>query len=297
VTGSNPEPVLLVGSVAIDEIEGERRLGGVVTYAATVVTAFGLRARILTAAAPGTDLTPLAADHDLHVVPSDATLTFAFAQTPEGRQLTALARPAHTLTADDLPEAWRTPTTLLLGTLIEDDIDIGSFEPVARSASQFGIATQGLQRHATPTIVRGPLQHLFSLLPLCSPSTSLFRSQREAALWTTDQYSSIRATGARIVTTRGEHGAEIEQHDNRFQIPPIAFESEIDSTGAGDIFASAFILALDEGDATAGRLAAAFAAASVAHRGPGPLPLRAEIERRLAAAAIVSDDVERGASD
>jgi 1D-myo-inositol 3-kinase len=297
VTGSNPEPVLLVGPVAIDEIEGERRLGGVVTYAATVVAAFGLRARILTTAAPDTDLISLAAGHDLHVVPADATLTFAFDQTPEGRQLTELAGPTRPLSATDLPDAWRSPATLILGTLIEDDIDLSSFAPIAQSAHQTAIVTQGLQRHATPTVLRGHLHEFNSLLPLCTPSTSLFRSEREAALWTTQQAAAIRETGARLVTTHGEHGAEIQQGDRRLQIAPVSFDSEIDSTGAGDIFASAFILALHEGDAAAGQLAAAFAAASVALRGPRPLPLRAEIERRLAAAAIVSDDVERGATD
>ena len=296
MTGSIPEPVLLAGPVSIDEIAGERRLGGVVSYAASVVAAFGLRARILTIASPDTDLSPLAA-HDLHVVEDGATLTFAFNQTSEGRQLTALARPSRALTAEDLPSAWRSPATLILGTLIEEDIDLKSFTTLVRSASRTGIATQGLQRHASPVVVRGPLQNPSSLLPLCTPSTSLFRSEREASYWTSHQFSTIVNTGVRIVTTRGQRGAEVQRGDDHLQIPPVAIESEIDSTGAGDIFASAFILALHEGDAAAGRLAAAFAAASVAFRGPGPLPIRAEIERRLAAAAIVSDDVERGAPD
>jgi sugar/nucleoside kinase (ribokinase family) len=79
--------------------------------------------------------------------------------------------------------------------------------------------------------------------------------------------------------------------------PITPFAPEIDATGTGDIFAFAFILALHEGHATVSRFTAAFAATSVATFGPSPLPLRAEIERRLAAAAIVSDDVERGAPD
>ena len=294
MTGSVPEPVLLVGPVSIDEIAGDRRLGGVVSYAASVVSAFGLRARILTIASPDTDLSPLAA-HDLHAVKDSATLTFAFSQTSQGRQLTALARPSRALTAEDLPNAWRSPATLILGTLIEDDIDLQSFAPLVRSAERTGIATQGLQRHATPIVTRGPLQNLSSLLPLCTPATSLFRSEREASYWTTDQLAAIVNTGVRIVTTHGQRGAQVQRGDQHLQIPPVVFESEIDSTGAGDIFASAFILAVHEGDAAAGRLAAAFSAASVALRGPGPLPIRAEIERRLAAAAIVGDDVHSGA--
>ena len=297
MTGSTPEPVLLVGPVSIDEIAGERRLGGVVSYAASAVAAFGLRARILTIASPGTDLSPLAAFHDLHVVEDSATLTFAFSRTPDGRQLTALARPSRPLTAVDLPHAWRSPAILILGTLIEDDIDLDSFSDIAHSASRVAVATQGLQRHMTPLVTHGPLSNPISLIRICSHTTSLFRSEREAAQWTDDQVTAILATGAAIVTTHGDRGAEVQRNHDRLQIAPVAFESEIDSTGAGDIFASAFILALHEGDAVAGRLAAAFAAASVALRGPGPLPTRAEIERRLAVAAIVSDDVQRGAPD
>ncbi len=297
MTGPIPEPVLLVGPVSIDEIAGERRLGGTVSYAASVVAAFGLRARILTIAAPDADLSLLSASHDLHVAQDSATLTFAFSQTPQGRQLTTLARPSRPLTASDLPAAWRSPAILILGTLIEGDIDLDSFGSIASSASHIAIATQGLQRHATPAVTTGPLTDLSSLIQLCTHSTSLFRSAREASVWTADQLPAILATGARVITTNGERGAEVQRAEGDRQIPPVSFESEIDATGAGDIFASAFILTLHEGDAAAGRLAAAFAAASVALRGPGPLPIRAEIERRLAAAAIVSDDIERGEPD
>jgi sugar/nucleoside kinase (ribokinase family) len=55
----------------------------------------------------------------------------------------------------------------------------------------------------------------------------------------------------------------------------------VDTTGAGDVFATAFILALGEGEATAARLAAAYAAAKVEVVGPAPLPDRSTIERRL----------------
>ena len=60
----------------------------------------------------------------------------------------------------------------------------------------------------------------------------------------------------------------------------------MDATGAGDVFAAAFILALAAtlpgGAAEAAALAACFAAASVERAGLEPLPLRTEIERRYA---------------
>ena len=48
-----------------------------------------------------------------------------------------------------------------------------------------------------------------------------------------------------------------------------------------NVFATAFILALGDGEASAARLAAGYAAAAVEVIGPGPLPDRAAIEQRL----------------
>ena len=62
---------------------------------------------------------------------------------------------------------------------------------------------------------------------------------------------------------------------------PFPTNTEVDSTGAGDVFATALILALDQGEQAAARIAAAFAAASVEQVGPAPLPDLETIMGRL----------------
>ncbi len=63
------------------------RQGGAISYAAAAASAYGVRACVVTAAAPGSDLSVFEG-HELHVVPAAATLTFEHTYTWWG------ARPA-----------------------------------------------------------------------------------------------------------------------------------------------------------------------------------------------------------
>lgn len=98
--------LLLVGNVTIDVVEGKPALGGAVSYAAAVASAMGVRACIVTANAQDADLSQLKG-HDVHVVPSDATLTFEHTYTFWVRHA-LLAVTAHTLAA----EIWKKSATV-----------------------------------------------------------------------------------------------------------------------------------------------------------------------------------------
>ena len=67
--------------------------------------------------------------HDLHVVPSAATLTFEHSYTWWGnrRKLRVAARPNVTLSAQHVPARCRRARTVLLGPLTPDDVDCLSF--------------------------------------------------------------------------------------------------------------------------------------------------------------------------
>lgn len=54
--------------------------GGAIAYAAAVASAYGVRACIVTAAGPDADLSVFKG-HELHVVPSEKTLTFEHSYT------------------------------------------------------------------------------------------------------------------------------------------------------------------------------------------------------------------------
>lgn len=295
MTTRSPQPLLLVGPVTVDQIGGQRMTGGAVTYGAQVAAAFGIRARILTIAGPDADLGPLEG-HDVEVVEDAHSVTFVFEQRADGRAMRVPEQPSRPLTANDLPSDWREPGTLMVAPLIDGDVDVASFESVAAASSRVGVITQGLQRRLDEEYrveIVAPLS--YSLVHNCSHSYTLFRSQREAALWPSAESERALSRGARLVTTLGSRGAELVTGDGRLQVEAFPTTREVDATGAGDVFATALILALDEGEQAAAQIAAAFAAASVEQIGPAPLPNLSEIERRLATARSTADEPRRGA--
>lgn len=102
----------------------------------------------------------------------------------------------------------------------------------------------------------------------------LFANDIEAKSWTgkDDINEAIAALGdiARTaVVTLGPEGAAVNDGGNIIRIAPTPVKA-IDSNGAGDMFAGAFLYAVTQGHdyATAGSLASAAAAATVSHFGP-----------------------------
>lgn len=67
--------------------------------------------------------------HELHVVPTAATLTFEHTYTWWGnnRKLKVVAQPNVTLTAAHVPKHCRGARTVLLGPLMPQDMDCASF--------------------------------------------------------------------------------------------------------------------------------------------------------------------------
>ena len=92
-----------------------------------------------------------------------------------------------------------------------------------------------------------------------------------------------------LVVTRGADGADIYSgagapfHVDAWPARPI------DTTGAGDVFATVFMLSLHDGERRAARLASAYAAAAVEVAGAAALPDRAQVLARLDRAAGVRE--------
>ena len=123
------------------------------------------------------------------------------------------------------------------------------------------------------------------LMSVISRDSSVFLSDAETRGWSREEFDAVVARSARLVVTHGREGASIHRDGTVLRIPPFAAEV-VDTTGAGDVFATAFVIALhrlDLGEREAGLLASAYAAASVETAGPTPLPPLSEVERRMAA--------------
>lgn len=94
----------------------------------------------------------------------------------------------------------------------------------------------------------------------------LFCNREEACLFggTADLAQAIRALkpyARKLVVTLGSHGALVEDEDGRTEIAPFPTKA-VDTNGAGDMFAGAFLYGITQGmgNARAGRLASMAAA-------------------------------------
>lgn len=276
----SPEPVWVVGSTTWDIVRGERVPGGTALYIARASESVGVRAHVLFAGGEDADLSALAPStgHIRHRLEA-RTLTLRH-EFPTGVREQWLVTPgARTLTPADVPAAWPEPATLLLAPLLPEEIDVVAFIDEYPTA-EVALLAQGLQRAVLPD---GRIAHRAQpssvLLDAARPNVSVFLSAEEVALWPSGAVEHLAARAARAVVTQGPRGATVIDRHGRRDIPP-APATAIDPTGAGDVFATAFILAVRAGEEFAGMLAAACAAAAVAVHGPGVLPSLTEMAAR-----------------
>lgn len=271
--GAPEGAVLIAGAVTWDLFGSERRAGGAVSFAARAAAALRVRARILTIAGADADLSAFSG-HDVHVIASEATLTFEHEVHGEQRRLQVRERPSRVLAATDIPRGWLDSSVVVLGPLLVDDLDVGSFAQVG--FSRVGLIGQGLQRSlGADGAVEVERLPSFALQVALSPRCSLFLSDEECSSWAPGVLAQVVERCERVVVTRGSAGAEVLRAGR----PPMAVAARaarvVDTTGAGDVFSTAFFLGvtvLGLEDGAAGELASRLAASKVGVLGAGALP-------------------------
>lgn len=266
--------VLIAGAATRDHFADEQRPGGAVLYAARAAAALGVRARILTIADPDARLEALDG-HDGTVANSAGTLTFVHMFAAEGgeRLLRVLARPERALSATDLPGSHTGEDDLLvLAPLLPDDLDLASFAGVR--ARRRALLAQGLLREVGAD---GLVSHADAPPPALRAAvdarTSVFLSEEETARWDASALASLAESAERVVVTRGARGATILRGGTRIETSAHPAEA-VDSTGCGDVFSVAYMIALVMGadDARAAAIGAELASAALGIEGAQPLP-------------------------
>ncbi|WP_194757018.1 adenosine kinase [Aliidiomarina indica] len=123
----------------------------------------------------------------------------------------------------------------------------------------------------------------------------LFCNQEEAELYTGIEglepaMDKLLDYAKQVVITRGKHGALIGTRERRIQVPGFKVEA-IDTNGAGDMFAGAYLYGITQGltPAQAGTLASRAAAEVVSHYGPR---LTTERQQELLAELNLADEVK-----
>jgi len=269
---------LVVGHICQDLLpSGGLSLGGSVSYAATTALQMGYRVGIVTSAGPEMDLK--ASLPGAEILCDRAAETTLFENIyHNGQRTQILHRQANLLTSRQIPPAWRRAPMVYLGSIDReiDDSVFTCFEPGVR----IGVMPQGFFREWD--------EHGRIHFAEWTPPESLLRRINLLVLSELDVPAPLEMARSWaefieiVVVTHAERGATVLQAGQARHYPARPAR-QVDLTGAGDVFAAAFLIRFKEtGDAG---LAAAFAnaAASFSVEGPGVsgIPERARVEEYL----------------
>jgi 1D-myo-inositol 3-kinase len=273
---------LVIGTITKDLVAGGYTVGGTVTYAAVTALRLGRQAAIVTSAEPELILPPQLEGVQVVRVPAPATTTFRNVYVNGTRQqyINALAKP---INPDDIPARWRQVPLVHLGPLARE-IDeslvhefphsrvIATPQGWFRSWDETGYVTLGAWRGAERL-----LPHLSALVlsdqDVCGDPTCI------------ERYIMMTRT---LVVTQGVSGATV-YHQGTARHFPTRPAREVDPTGAGDVFAAAFLIRLYETASSpsgedpweAARFANIVGSFSVEGPGTTAIPYREQVEAYL----------------
>lgn len=233
---NQPIEYLVIGHISTDLTPEGPVAGGTVSFSGRTAQALGCSTAVVTSAAPDFDFDSALPDISVVHHPAEQTTTFENVYTPSGRVQTihAVAGP---LAAGGVPEAWRSAPIIHLAPLA-NEVDpqmIHLFE-----GSIIGLTSQGWLRRWDE---RGRVycrewpaaQEIFPL------ATAVILSEED--LLDRRMLEQYRQWARLLVLTRGPKGCTVYQ-DGRGSDYPAPSVQEVNPTGAGDIFAAAFLIRL-----------------------------------------------------
>jgi len=257
---------LVIGHVTRDLRDETFTIGGTASYAALTARALGCRVGIVTSASPDLNLSQILDDVWITCTPAVATTTFENAYTSAGRRQT-LHSLAKTLTPEMRPADWK--------------VKIIHLGPVARECDPalidvLGDAFVGL----TPQGWMRRWDRIGQVRNCRWEKAERWLARADAVVLSEEDVAGNESLIAQyaaqtqiLVVTQGAAGCTVHTASCSRRFPsPTA--KEIDSTGAGDIFAAAFFVWLQHGGTPweAARFANCIASGSVARSGLTGVP-------------------------
>lgn len=253
-------------------------LGGTVTFAAITALRLGRQPTVLTRAGDAADLSAFPPAVTLVRLPSETTTTFANIYTEQGR-LQYCFTPAPPITAADIPQGLNRPRIVLFGP-IADEIspDVAS---VFAEETVVAAIPQGWMRrwdqdgrvHSKPWETRDQFLPHLDVLILSLEDIDFDLAALEPF------FVSIPL----LILTEYRDGSTVyeRQPDGTYRVTkvPPRLAREVDPTGAGDIFTTAFLLRYQEtGDPIeSARFANITASFGVEGEGITTIPDRAQV--------------------
>ncbi len=265
-----------VGHVTLDRFGDIVRAGGAALYAAVTAHRLGLSVGILTS--HGDDFPLDALPPQIEVVSVPAPRTTSFEHGDDGGQrtlrVTAAARP---LGIADVPEDWRDAPIVLLAPVLNE---VDPLLATVFGDASLGAAAQGWLRGVgrdgvvTPTTWTPPDVLIGRL-------QALFLSREDVGGDVTGAVEMFQRVPVGALTA-GDAGALLFVNGERHEVRPHPAR-EVDGTGAGDVFAAAFLIDYhrDGNPWDAAALAACAGALAVEGEGTRAIAGRAAIEEAL----------------
>lgn len=282
-----PPRFLVVGHIVQDLAPDERaagpswRLGGTTSYAALLATRLGLDTAVLTAAAADFALAETVPGAEIVCVPSPQSTQIRNVYTAEGR-VQYIPQRASAIKPSSLPDRWRRAEIVLLGPVAgEIDDALAACFPEAL----LGVSAQGWLREVGADGRVRPPPELWRAETVLGPAHVLFAADEDFPAHSAEAVLTHWSQQVDVLTyTRAERGAEICHRGAWRHIDAFPAET-VDPTGAGDVFATAFLVRYRETDDPweAARFAASAASFIVESEGPANTPDRTMIEERLRA--------------
>ena len=269
-----PPEFLAVGYIARDESPHGAQIGGAVAYGAFTALKMGLRAAVVTSAARDLDIAGALPGVDVHLVASAKTTTFYYPDL-KGRRRQYLRSAAAPIAAADVPAAWTMSPLVLLGPLAgELSLGVSRLFPESLVAASI----QGWLRHwGADGLVSPRYWEGRELLPYVEAATVSVEDVAD------EQLVPLWAGLAKVlIVTNGSDGARLHLRGRWHDVAPFQAR-EVDPTGAGDVFAAAYLIRLRERQDPVESAKFASSAASFCVEGEGlaGVPTRNEVEQRL----------------
>ncbi len=286
-----PIDFLTIGHITHDRAPEGFRLGGTVSFAAVTARRLGHQPAIVTrgsaellhdgadtvtrgyhVAPPGSPLAGI----PIRLLPSAVSTTFTNTYR-DGQRTQILEALADPIAPEELPDEWRAVATVLLGPIARE-IPTGWADVFPNSL--VGITPQGWMRQWDEAGRVSPARW-HNAAPFLQHADAVILSREDVG--GDDAYLRELAGQTKLlVVTDGWHGAWLYADGHSYHVPPRPAR-EVDPTGAGDVFATAFLIRLSEtGDPlVAARFANIVASISIEAPGMDAIPERAQVDAWL----------------
>lgn len=266
---------LTIGHVPKDLTPGGFTLGGAVTYGALAAKGLGLSPAVVTSVGPDVVLTDTLPGIPVHVVASSQTTTFLNTYV-SGRRTQLIKEVGGRISAYDVPKEWLAAPLVMLGPLAQE-VDVGLAKLFPQSCVVASI--QGWLRQWDDE----------GKVSSCSWSGKDVLPYVDAAILSIDDIEDTAALNewkdltSVLIFTQGSEGIDVHFEGEWHHVSAYPVK-EVDPTGAGDVFAAAYLVRFAETRDVLLSVDFASCAASfcVEVQGTGGIPSRAEVEVRMA---------------